>query len=480
VPIKYEALNDLRRVYDVEHDRFQMRERGYMLFPFLAANSYNYILVDRRLDGDIPYDTTTGGMFGNGQGPMTPHRVANLTNDFQGGDGVHARRMWMMNNPAVLVRTLMDPATQVSLPRIDGKYVDVDVTLKQGDHLTVGFFTANRFCQAFCKDLPAFVRWGAPHPDLGQADYTTWFTGYEDINGLMLPFGYDTRLDWRNTDWQRLYVDHYEIDSQIPDLAAPPEVRNAPAPPSVRVAPVVPQKVADHIWRLAPTGTTAIEFADHITLFELDASPEQAKATIAFARTLVPGKPVTQLIVSHEHFDHVSGLRQAVAEGLTVIGRRASGEYFEEMVEHPAPEFPDDLARNPKPLHFIPMDDKLVLKDSLMELQILWARNNTHMADAIVAYAPAQKVIMEGDVATASLVWQLWADNLRDIIDYYHLDVKIDSPGHDIDPMHRGALTMEQLDELVKGGVDRARQLCTDQLAKGVYLVGCPVWSKRY
>jgi hypothetical protein len=355
VPIKYEALNDLRRVYDVEHDRFQMRERGYMLFPFLAANSYNYILVDRRLDGDIPYDTTTGGMFGSGQGPMTPHRVANLTNDFQGGDGVHARRMWMMNNPAVLVRALMDPTTQVSLPRIDGKYVDVDVTLKQGDHLTVGFFTANRFCQAFCKDLPAFVRWGAPHPDLGQANYTTWFTGYEDINGLMLPFGYDTRLDWRDTDWQRLYVDHYDIDGQIPDLAAPPDVRNAPAPPNARLAPVVAQKVADHIWRLAPTGTTAIEFADHITLFELDASPEQAKATIAFARTLVPGKPVTQLIASHEHFDHVSGLREAVSEGLTVIGRRASGEYFEEMVEHPAPEFPDDLARNPKPLHFIPL-----------------------------------------------------------------------------------------------------------------------------
>jgi hypothetical protein len=169
-----------------------------------------------------------------------------------------------------------------------------------------------------------------------------------------------------------------------------------------------------------------------------------------------------------------------VAEGLTVIGRRASGEYYEEMVEHPAPEFPDDLARNPKPLTFIPVDEKLVLKDSMMELQLLWARNNTHMADAIVAYAPAQKVIMEGDVATASLVWQLWADNLRDIIDYYHLDVKIDSPVHDIDPMHRGALPMEEIDKLVKGGVERARQLCTDQQAKGVYLAGCPVWSKRY
>jgi hypothetical protein len=102
------------------------------------------------------------------------------------------------------------------------------------------------------------------------------------------------------------------------------------------------------------------------------------------------------------------------------------------------------------------------------------------MADAVVAYAPAQKVIFEGDVATASYIWQFWPDNLRDIIDHYHLDVKLDSPVHTIDPQHPGVLTMQQLDALVKGGTDRARKLCADELSKGYYLAGCPVWSKRY
>jgi hypothetical protein len=41
-------------------------------------------------------------------------------------------------------------------------------------------------------------------------------------------------------------------------------------------------------------------------------------------------------------------------------------------------------------------------------------------------------------------------------------------------------LTMAQVDELLKGGTERARQLCADQLSKGFYLAGCPVWSKRY
>jgi glyoxylase-like metal-dependent hydrolase (beta-lactamase superfamily II) len=477
-PEKFEAVNDLRRVYDLEHDRYQARERGFLLFPFLAANAYNFQLTDKRLDGDVAYDMPGASVFGS-QGPKGPQRIAAIG----GGlfpDGAHVRRMWMMTNPMVLVRAMADPANSVSQPRVDGKYIVVEISLKQGDTLSAGFFSPTSYCQSSCEYLPAFVRWSAPNPDLGEATFTTWLTGYASIDGLMLPLAYDTRLDWRNIEYFKLYVDHYDINGEIPDLAAPEEVRNAPAPPEEAVRPIKAEKVADHIWRLSPNGTTVIEFGDHLTLFELDAEPAQAKALIAFARTLVPGKPVTELICSHEHFDHVTGLREAVAEGLAVISRRASGEQFEDMVDHPDPDFPDDLARSPKPLRFIPVDEKLVLSDSTMTLWVLWTRNNIHMADGVVAYAPAQKVIMEGDVATASYVWQFWPDNFRDVIDYYHLDVKLDSPVHSVDPQHPGVLTLAQVDELLKGGTERARMLCADELAKGFYLAGCPVWSKRY
>lgn len=477
-PFKYEQLNDLRRVYDIEHDRFQAREREFLLFPFLATNAYAFPLSDQRLDGDIAFDAAQANMFG-GPPAKLPRRIANNSVNMN-GDGVHGRRMWMMNNPIALVRALMDPAARLSKPHVEGKYVVVDAVLKQGDKLSAGFFMPGTYCQAMCAALPAFVRWSVPNPDLGQASFSTWYTGYASFDGLMLPLGYNTKLNWRDIDFMRVYVDHYDINSDIPDLAAPAEVRNEPVPPDNPVRPVTAEKVADHIWRLAPAGTTVIEFKDHLTLFEMDASAAQAQATIDYARTLVPGKPITQLIASHEHFDHVTGLRQAVANGLTVISRRASGEQFKEMVEHPAPDFPDDLARHPKPFKFIPVDEKLVLSDPTMTLWILWTRNNIHMADSVVAYAPAQKVIMEGDVATASYVWQFWPDNLRDIIDYYHLDVAIDSPVHAVDPKHPGALTMAQVDELLKGGTERARKLCADQLAKDYYLAGCPVWSKRY
>ena len=81
--------------------------------------------------------------------------------------------------------------------------------------------------------LPGSV--GRIPTNLGEVTFTTYWTGYASIGGLMLPFEYDTRLDWRNIDYLKIYVDHYEINSNIDDLTAPPAVRETPEPPSYAV-----------------------------------------------------------------------------------------------------------------------------------------------------------------------------------------------------------------------------------------------------
>jgi hypothetical protein len=161
-----------------------------------------------------------------------------------------------------------------------------------------------------------------------------------------------------------------------------------------------------------------------------------------------------------------------------VISRRGNEGVFRETTSRPAPNFPDDLARSPKPLKFKPVDEHLRLSDDSMTLDVYWARNNIHMADAVFAYAPAQRVIIEGDIATAAFDYQFWPDNLRDLIDYYKLDPEKLSPVHGVLP-GVNVLTMRQVDELVKGGTERARQKCAVELEKGNYFAGCPVWSKR-
>src|SRR3954468_17511387 len=117
-PEKYMAANDLTRVYDLEHDRFQMRERRNMLFPFLGPFGHSFALNDNRIDGDVAFDV-------NGD---RPQRVARFSDSPLIMDGAHMRRMWMMNNPVALVRAMLDPETMLSMPRrLNGEAI-VDIT----------------------------------------------------------------------------------------------------------------------------------------------------------------------------------------------------------------------------------------------------------------------------------------------------------------------------------------------------------------
>jgi glyoxylase-like metal-dependent hydrolase (beta-lactamase superfamily II) len=316
------------------------------------------------------------------------------------------------------------------------------------------------------------VRWSNPQANLGQVTLTTHFTGYEPFGGLELPLGLRTTLDWRNVDYLKLYVDNYLVDTAIPDLAAPAAVRAAAEPqPTVDVKVT---QVGPGIWRLVPYGSTVFEFKDHLAIFELGGSQAIAQADIDAARRLVPGKPLTQYIPSHSHFDHTAGLRVGVAEGLTIISRRGNEGIFREMATHPSPDYPDALEKNHRPLHFVPMEEHLRLSDESMTVDLYRVIGNTHMADAVFAYVPAQKLMVEGDIGTAAVDYQFWADSYMDNVERYRLDVQT------ISPVHLNIMTHAQLIDMIRGGVQRARERCAAELAKGNYFPGCPIESRRY
>jgi glyoxylase-like metal-dependent hydrolase (beta-lactamase superfamily II) len=459
VPMKQIAANELRRVYDLENDRFQLIERRNWLFPFLIKAGHTWQQTNVVLDGDIAWAVENG----------TPRRLARWEEGTNWIDGPVMQRLWMMNNPVVLLRALLDPETQLSAPRAEGKETVIDVTLKQGYRLSA----------AFGEDrLPAWVRWATPHTNLGQMNFTTWFSGWADINGLMLPLGFATNNNWRDSRYFSLFVDAYDIDSNIENLAAPAAIRNTPEPQAYPPLTLTSEQVARGIWRISG-GTTVVEFADHLVIYELIANVRQAKQVLDYARSLVPGKPIRYLIPSHNHFDHVRGIRQAVAEGITIITRPITAAQFAETLEGATPEYPDDYSRNPQPMKTMLLDERIRLQDATQTLDVYWMRNNGHMADGVFAHAPEQKVLMEADMVTAALDLQHWPDNFRDMLAYYKLDVEKISPVHSVVP---GAtvLTHEQAETLLKEGTQRAREHCAAKLAGGTYHPGCPIKSRYY
>ncbi|OFV91085.1 MAG: hypothetical protein A3G76_04665 [Acidobacteria bacterium RIFCSPLOWO2_12_FULL_65_11] len=481
-PLKLIAANDYRRIFDLENTRMLHQERRNDLFPFANYGGHSFALARQGLDGAQVYNVNAQGAVNVGGDPRD-------------------RRMWFHTNPVTAVRAVLTGAATVANRRQQDGLTLVDLTLKEGDKMTLAIRPPS--------NLPQWVSWIGPSQNLGEMTYTTNFYGYETFSGVELPMGHTTTLDWRNIEFKKLYVDTYVVDGQIPNLAANATFPPAPlggtlaGPPQVGAGTVtaqpiqslVPQvtpgqgrgaagagraggaatqppevgviNVARGVWRFAG-GTIAIEFADHIVLYELNGSNQRVHQVVEQAHRLVPGKRATHAIWSHHHFDHSSGLRQAVAEGLTIVSRRDNGVIFSEMASRRAPNFPDDLERNFQPLKFTPVDDHLQLKDATMTVDIYHVIANNHLADGVFAYIPEHRIYIEADVLTAAEELQWWGDSFLDNINYRKLDVE------KIVPVHMDIMTFEQGIRMLRPGIERVKQYCQEMVQKGNWFPGCP------
>ena len=445
-PQKWINVIGLERTIDLEHGRMRLQQRLVQDFVFAYARNMNGdARVNQTLDGDIAYNIGA-----DGKAARAPEAT------------VRVRRIEMLNNPISIVRAALDPGTKLSNLRKEGSTQVMDITTAKGDKLTLAVENDSHF--------PAWLSWVGPDANLGDVTYKTHFTGYQVANGVMLPAGYNAIQDWRNVAWNKLYVDKNVVNGTVEDLAAPAAVKAAPAP-APRPLTIEALPIAKGIWYLrgGVGNSTLFEFDDHLTLFEAYGNEANAKAVIDKARTVVPGKPLTEVIISHHHFDHSGGLRTAVAEGLAVITQRGNAELFKDMASRPAKQFPDALGKNPKPIKIIPVDDKLVLKDKSMEVVVYRAINNSHMANGVFVYAPGARVVAEGDLVDEGwdIVW--WGNSYPDSVNYWKLQVDKDLP------VHGNLHTYSEVLELLKKQTKNAQDLCDHVEKSHLAMTGCPV-----
>jgi glyoxylase-like metal-dependent hydrolase (beta-lactamase superfamily II) len=304
---------------------------------------------------------------------------------------------------------------------------------------------------------------------LGDVTNTSYFTGYMPVDGVQLPTGIMTKIDWRNQATLMFQVDSYRVG--VPALPPFPAA-NAPAPRAEAPA-VTTTKIADGVWdvRIANGGSggAVVEFADHLVMFEPYGNEAEVFARLDAANKLVRGKQVTAAIVTHHHDDHAGGLRAAVARGLTIIAQRRTRALFEEWVARPAVIFPDALAKNPRPLVFEPVDEQLVLEDSKHRLEVYHSVGDFHMSDALIAYLPKEKILMEGDFTDETWMWNWWAGAIKANRERYGIDPKLDIPVHG---------TPQSIDEKLAGAAkqaEAAQRFCAENAARGSYPFGCPV-----
>jgi glyoxylase-like metal-dependent hydrolase (beta-lactamase superfamily II) len=457
-PQKWQKVLEYTRTIDLEHWRTRVQQRLKMDFVFASTvGQLGLNRTNETLDGDVAYNIG-GGFLAAPQSAAPPQPA--------GAAAARQRRVELLAHPVTIVRAALDPTSKLSNLRKQGNLQLVDVTVRQGDTLTLALNATS--------NLPVWVSYVGPNANLGDVTHRTAFAGYVPEKGIQLPTGFATTIDFRNVVQSKLYVDRNIVDAPIDDLSAPASVRSAPPQGAAGGGNATPKpvKVADHVWYL--NGNTVFEFDDHLTMVEANRTDAALQAILDLANALVPGKRVTQVIQSHHHFDHSVGLRAAVAQGLTIISRRGNEGIFREMVARPARMFPDALGRSPKALKFIPVDDHLKLKDSTNEIDIYHIVGNYHMADGVIVHVPASNLLVEADLTTQNWDFNWWGDSLMNNIEYRKIKVDTNLAVHAQQPY-----PLAEVVAAIETQVRNTQAFCRRAAEAQFFQPGCPIQYNR-
>lgn len=448
-PEKMTNLTAYERVIDLPNQRTRVKARAFRAFVFAAQAMMTGQPQHQVLDGTVAWDVAANGVV---------RRGSNVA--------ARQRRLELLAQPVMAVRAALDQTTTLADAGSQAGLRLVSITTADGLQFTLALDTASH--------LPAWTEWVSPHENLGELRYRSHYSAWQQLDGVLLPMSFNTVSDFRDTVMLRLHVDRYELDAAIDDLVAPADVRAAAAPePAYNVEA---QPVARGVWLLAGNNganSVLLEFADHLTLFEAPTNRAWTEAVIATARRTVPGKPLTQVITSHHHFDHTGGLRTAVAEGLQIVTQRGNVEWFEELMQRPVQQFPDALSRNPRPVSTLAVDDHLRMSDASLTVDIYQTIANGHMAHGLFAWIPEYKLLIQGDLFDRNWEVYFWGDTYERNIAYRKLDVERDVP------IHGQVTPIAEVRELLARQTQQARDLCKRVADAGLSMPGCPLaWDE--
>jgi len=226
------------------------------------------------------------------------------------------------------------------------------------------------------------------------------WSDYRAVGGVQLP----TLFTWKVGRWTvgQVRVVRQTIDGDVGNLAAPESVVSAPRPAPPAPSPSVLREIGKGIWE--HTGTThksfLVECSDHLVLVDAP-NVERTLAVMARAKELRPNKPVTTLILGHNHGDHTGGIRTAVAMGVNeIVTHRSNLTLLDETFKNPHTLNPDLYSKTPnaRPPKITAIDDQGILKDAMNTINLYHLLDSSHSRTQLMIYYANARMLTLADV----------------------------------------------------------------------------------
>jgi glyoxylase-like metal-dependent hydrolase (beta-lactamase superfamily II) len=258
--------------------------------------------------------------------------------------------------------------------------------------------------------LERVITW-VPDPVLGDKMVEYRWSDYRDAgNGVKYPY----RLHAHMGDHPLIPGGHNYLDLRTQDVkinaadaaqVVPDAVRNAPVPTQTNV---VSTQLAPGTYLIGggSHNSVAVEFKDFVTVIEGPLSNQRTNAVVAEVHKLFPNKPIRYLVNTHNHFDHLGGVRGFVAEGATVITDDRNRNFYQQVVLAPQQrtlQF-DRLSQRPfaptgpGTLELQTFTDHYTISDGNQIIELYHVDGLNHSDNMAIAYLPKEKIVINADL----------------------------------------------------------------------------------
>jgi glyoxylase-like metal-dependent hydrolase (beta-lactamase superfamily II) len=271
---------------------------------------------------------------------------------------------------------------------------------------------SRRVTGEFNKDnlLERVITWFAD-PVMGDEMVEFRWSDYRDVgNGVKVPFHLHAHIG----DHPLIPGGHNVLDLQFSDVKVNVADAAQPVPDAVRSAPpvttsrVVATTLAPGIVLMGggSHNSIAVEFKDYVAMIEAPLDQQRSLAVIAETQKTFPNKPIKYVVNTHNHFDHLGGVRTYAAEGATIITDDRNRNFYERVVLAPQPRslLPDRLSQRP----FAPtgpgmtalqtFTDNYTISDGQQIIELYHVEGFNHSDNMTIVYLPKAKIVINADM----------------------------------------------------------------------------------